>query len=206
VPDGGTAIWVNAGVNSAKLAEKAERRGIHLSPEVHFSVNARPGSGFRIPFSRYSPAELEEAMERLAKNRPNLIILDINLPGTNGLDLARQIRAGNCQAKLLMLSGETDPWTVQQALAIGRSLMANPRLVLLDEVSLGLAPVVIKRIYEAMEALPAKGTTILVVEQDVQHVLTVADRVACFLAGRISLEGPPSDMTPEAITAAYFGM
>jgi branched-chain amino acid transport system ATP-binding protein len=94
----------------------------------------------------------------------------------------------------------------QQALAIGRSLMSNPRLILLDEVSLGLAPVVIKRIYEAMVALPAKGTTILVVEQDVQHVLTVADRVACFLAGRISLEGPPSDMTSEAITAAYFGM
>jgi branched-chain amino acid transport system ATP-binding protein len=94
----------------------------------------------------------------------------------------------------------------QQALAIGRSLMSNPRLILLDEVSLGLAPVVIKRIYEAMVALPAKGTTILVVEQDVQHVLTVADRVACFLAGRISLEGAPAELTPDAITAAYFGM
>jgi branched-chain amino acid transport system ATP-binding protein len=94
----------------------------------------------------------------------------------------------------------------QQALAIGRSLMSNPRLVLLDEVSLGLAPVVIKRIYEAMVALPAKGTTILVVEQDVQHVLTVADHVACFLAGRISLEGKPSDLSPEEITAAYFGV
>ena len=71
----------------------------------------------------------------------------------------------------------------QQALAIGRSLMSNPRLVLLDEVSLGLAPVVIKRIYEAMVELPSRGTTILVVEQDVQHVLTVADHVACFLEG-----------------------
>ena len=94
----------------------------------------------------------------------------------------------------------------QQALAIGRSLMANPRLILLDEVSLGLAPVVIKRIYEAMVALPAKGTTVLVVEQDVQHVLTVADHVACFLAGRISLHGTPGELSPEAITAAYFGM
>ena len=94
----------------------------------------------------------------------------------------------------------------QQALAIGRSLMANPRLILLDEVSLGLAPVVIKRIYDAMVALPATGTTVLVVEQDVQHVLTVADRVACFLAGRISLQGTPGELSPEAITAAYFGM
>ena len=94
----------------------------------------------------------------------------------------------------------------QQALAIGRALMSNPRLVLLDEVSLGLAPVVIKRIYEAMVELPARGTTILVVEQDVQHVLTVADHVACFLEGRISLQGAPGDLKSEQITAAYFGM
>jgi branched-chain amino acid transport system ATP-binding protein len=94
----------------------------------------------------------------------------------------------------------------QQALAIGRALMANPHLLLLDEVSLGLAPVVIKRIYEAMVHLVGTGTTIVVVEQDVQHVLTVASHVACFLEGRISLEGKPSDLTSEAITAAYFGM
>ena len=94
----------------------------------------------------------------------------------------------------------------QQALAIGRALMSNPRLLLLDEVSLGLAPVVIKRIYEAMVELPSRGTTILVVEQDVQHVLTVADRVACFLEGRISLEGKPDELKADEITAAYFGM
>jgi branched-chain amino acid transport system ATP-binding protein len=94
----------------------------------------------------------------------------------------------------------------QQALAIGRALMSNPELLLLDEVSLGLAPVVIKRIYEAMVHLVGTGTTIVVVEQDVQHVLTVADHVACFLEGRISLEGKPSELTSEAITAAYFGM
>jgi branched-chain amino acid transport system ATP-binding protein len=94
----------------------------------------------------------------------------------------------------------------QQALAIGRALMSNPQLLLLDEVSLGLAPVVIQRIYEAMVQLVGTGTTIMVVEQDVQHVLTVADRVACFLEGRISLEGKPSDLSAEQITAAYFGM
>ena len=94
----------------------------------------------------------------------------------------------------------------QQALAIGRALMSNPELLLLDEVSLGLAPVVIKRIYEAMVLLVGSGHTILVVEQDVQHVLTVADYVACFLEGKISLEGKPADLSSEAITAAYFGM
>jgi branched-chain amino acid transport system ATP-binding protein len=94
----------------------------------------------------------------------------------------------------------------QQALAIGRALMANPRLILMDEVSLGLAPVVIKRIYDAFPILISNGCTILVVEQDVQHVLTVATHVACFLEGRIALQGRPSELTNEQITAAYFGV
>jgi branched-chain amino acid transport system ATP-binding protein len=94
----------------------------------------------------------------------------------------------------------------QQALAIGRALMANPRLILMDEVSLGLAPVVIKRIYEAFPILLENGCTILVVEQDVQHVLTVATHVACFLEGRIALQGVPSELSNEQITAAYFGV
>jgi branched-chain amino acid transport system ATP-binding protein len=94
----------------------------------------------------------------------------------------------------------------QQALAIGRALMANPRLILMDEVSLGLAPVVIKRIYDAFPTLINNGTTILVVEQDVQHVLTVASHVACFLEGRIALQGRPDELTNEQITAAYFGV
>jgi branched-chain amino acid transport system ATP-binding protein len=94
----------------------------------------------------------------------------------------------------------------QQALAIGRALMANPRLILMDEVSLGLAPVVIKRIYDSMQTLLTSGTTIVLVEQDVQHVLTVADHVACFLEGRISLAGIPKDLTNDQITAAYFGV
>jgi len=94
----------------------------------------------------------------------------------------------------------------QQALAIGRALMANPRLILMDEVSLGLAPVVIKRIYDAFPTLLNSGCTILVVEQDVQHVLTVASHVACFLEGRIALQGVPSELTNDQITAAYFGV
>ena len=94
----------------------------------------------------------------------------------------------------------------QQALAIGRSLMSNPKLILMDEVSLGLAPVVIKRIYDAFQTLLDSGSTILVVGQDVQHVLTVATHVACFLEGRIALQGAPGELTNEQITAAYFGV
>ena len=94
----------------------------------------------------------------------------------------------------------------QQALAIGRALMANPRLILMDEVSLGLAPVIIKDIYAAFPAMLQNGCTILVVEQDVQHVLTVAGHVACFLEGRIALQGRPDELTNEQITAAYFGV
>ena len=94
----------------------------------------------------------------------------------------------------------------QQMLAIGRALMANPRLLLFDEISLGLAPVVVKNIYRAMPAISAGGTTALVVEQDVSQVLRVADRVYCFRKGRVSLEGRPADLSRERISAAYFGV
>lgn len=94
----------------------------------------------------------------------------------------------------------------KQAVAIGRALMANPRLLLLDEVSLGLAPVVVKQVYEAMPAITDAGTTALVVEQDIGQALAVADRVVCLLEGRVSLEGVPGDLERDVITAAYFGM
>jgi branched-chain amino acid transport system ATP-binding protein len=94
----------------------------------------------------------------------------------------------------------------QQALAIGRALMANPRLLLLDEVSLGLAPVVVKQLYEAIPAIAEAGTTILLVEQDVGQALRAADRVYCLLEGRISLQGGAEDLSRDQITAAYFGV
>jgi branched-chain amino acid transport system ATP-binding protein len=93
----------------------------------------------------------------------------------------------------------------QQALAIGRALMANPRLLLLDEVSLGLAPVVVQQLYAAVPAIRQSGATLLLVEQDITQALTAADRVYCLLEGRISLEGTPAELSREAITAAYFG-
>ncbi|MEP9384266.1 ABC transporter ATP-binding protein [Nocardioides sp. KR10-350] len=93
----------------------------------------------------------------------------------------------------------------QQATAIGRALMSNPRLLLLDEVSLGLAPVVIADIYAALPAITAKGTTVLVVEQDLTQALAVADRVQCLLEGRTVLEAAATDVTRAEVAAAYFG-
>ena len=94
----------------------------------------------------------------------------------------------------------------QQAAAIGRALMCNPRLLLLDEVSLGLAPVVVEQIYASLPTITAQGTTVLVVEQDVMHALRVADRVQCLLEGRTVLEGTPSELTRDQIATAYFGI
>lgn len=90
-------------------------------------------------------------------------------------------------------------------LAIGRGLMANPRLLLVDEISLGLAPLVVKNLYRALEAVKAEGTTLLVVEQDVSQVLAVAEHVYCFRKGAVALEGEPAHLTREQISTAYFG-
>jgi branched-chain amino acid transport system ATP-binding protein len=94
----------------------------------------------------------------------------------------------------------------QQALAIGRALMANPRLLLMDEISLGLAPVVVKQLYATIPAIASDGTTLVVVEQDVTQALRIAHRAYCFLEGRISLQGRPSELSRDRITAAYFGV
>lgn len=94
----------------------------------------------------------------------------------------------------------------QQATAIGRALMANPKLLLLDEVSLGLAPIAVEAVYRSLSTLIAGGTTIVLVEQDISRALNVATRVACMLEGRIVLEGNAKDMTRERVTEAYFGL
>lgn len=93
----------------------------------------------------------------------------------------------------------------QQAAAIGRALMSNPQLLLLDEVSLGLAPVIVAQLYDALPVITGEGTTVLVVEQDVGQALRVADRVQCLLEGRVELEGRADELPRAAVTAAYFG-
>ena len=94
----------------------------------------------------------------------------------------------------------------QQATAIGRALMTNPRLLLLDEVSLGLAPVVVEAVYQSISHLIEAGTTIVLVEQDLTRAMRVANRVACMLEGRIVLEGARGELTREQVTEAYFGL
>jgi branched-chain amino acid transport system ATP-binding protein len=93
----------------------------------------------------------------------------------------------------------------QQMVAIARALMSNPRLLLCDEISLGLAPVVIRDIYAALPAVKAEGTSIVVVEQDIVQALRVSDRVYCFSEGRMTLTGAPAELSHEDIHAAYFG-
>jgi branched-chain amino acid transport system ATP-binding protein len=94
----------------------------------------------------------------------------------------------------------------QQAVAIGRALVANPRVLLLDELSLGLAPVVVQRIYGMLPQIMQTGLTVLLVEQDVSQALRVASHIHCLLEGRTTLEGRPADVTADEVEAAYFGL
>ncbi len=94
----------------------------------------------------------------------------------------------------------------QQSVAIGRALVANPRVLMLDELSLGLAPVIVQRIYGMLPQILESGVTVLLVEQDVSQALRVATHLQCLLEGHTTLEGRPSDVTTEQVEAAYFGM
>jgi branched-chain amino acid transport system ATP-binding protein len=93
----------------------------------------------------------------------------------------------------------------QQMAAIGRALISNPRILLCDEISLGLAPVVIRDIYAIFPRLRETGASVVIVEQDIGQALKVADRVYCMMEGRVTLTGAPAELTREAIHAAYFG-
>jgi branched-chain amino acid transport system ATP-binding protein len=93
----------------------------------------------------------------------------------------------------------------QQMVALGRALMANPKLLLCDEISLGLAPTVIRDIYQALGRIREEGASVVIVEQNINQALAVADRVYCLLEGRVTLTGRPSALTKAAISRAYFG-
>lgn len=93
----------------------------------------------------------------------------------------------------------------QQMVAIGRALMSNPEVLLLDELSLGLAPVVIKDIYELLPRILGEGLSTILVEQDITRAMSVSDRFTCLLEGRVSLAGPSGDFTKEQLSEAYFG-
>lgn len=94
----------------------------------------------------------------------------------------------------------------QQAVAIGRALVANPRVLLIDELSLGLAPAVVKQMYAVLPRITAEGTAVLIVEQDVSQALASSGYVHCLLEGRTMLSGAPEELTNTQVQAAYFGM
>ena len=94
----------------------------------------------------------------------------------------------------------------QQATAIGRALMMNPELLLLDEVSLGLSPLVVDRLYTRLEALKSSGVAMLLVEQDLKRAMSTASRTICMLEGLIVIEGPTHTLSREQVTEAYFGL
>jgi branched-chain amino acid transport system ATP-binding protein len=94
----------------------------------------------------------------------------------------------------------------QQMLAIGRALMSNPDLLLLDEISLGLAPIIVRELYLVVEQIVQSGCTVILVEQDVSQGLKAADHVICLLEGKVSLAGSPQALNPQAISRAYFGI
>ncbi|MDE3176957.1 MAG: ABC transporter ATP-binding protein [Pseudomonadota bacterium] len=114
-------------------------------------------------------------------------------------DLFPVLRERRAQRATVLSGGQ------QQMVTIGRALMSNPRLLLCDEVSLGLAPVVVGQIYESFKTIRAEGVSLIVVEQDIRRAIAVADRLICLLKGRVSLEGEAGAIDMDRLTSAYFG-
>jgi branched-chain amino acid transport system ATP-binding protein len=94
----------------------------------------------------------------------------------------------------------------QQMLAIGRALMSNPDLILMDEISLGLAPIIVKELYGVVEKIAQAGTTVILVEQDVSRGIKAASHVYCLLEGKVSLSGSPDAISQQDVSRAYFGV
>ncbi len=94
----------------------------------------------------------------------------------------------------------------QQMVAIGRALMSNPDLILFDEISLGLAPIIIRDIYDALPGIIGEGMSAIIVEQDITKALSVSSRVYCLQEGRVSLESASDTVSREDISRAYFGI
>jgi branched-chain amino acid transport system ATP-binding protein len=143
---------------------------------------------------------------------PSLTVQENLLLGANGMSVDRGwnlesiytmfpiLRERRHQLSTKLSGGQ------QQMVAIGRGLMSNPRILLCDEISLGLSPAVINDVYAAIKEIKRRETTVLIVEQDLSAALGAADRIYCFMEGRVSLEGKPSELTKEAIQNAYFGV
>lgn len=163
-------------------AEQIVARGIahvpegrRVFPDLSVEENLRIGA-----FLRSDKAQIERDIERIFQRFPRL-------------------KERRSQWARTLSGGE------QQMVAIGRALLNQPRLLLCDEISLGLAPKVVKEIYQSIPSISGNGTAIVLVEQDVGLAKSASDRLYCMLEGRVTLTGRSADMSREAIGEAYFG-
>ena len=116
-------------------------------------------------------------------------------------NLLPRLKEREAQMAMTLSGGE------QQMVAVGRGLMAKPKLLMLDEPSLGLAPILIKSIFETVRKIADQGTTVLLVEQDVKHSLSLSDRGYVLEHGRIAMEGPAKELLENPhIKTAYLGL
>ncbi|MGE5793944.1 MAG: ABC transporter ATP-binding protein [Bacteroidota bacterium] len=124
---------------------------------------------------------------------------------TGPWNLARVYELFPALQPLRALPGNALSGGQQQMVAIGRALLANPRLLICDEISLGLSPLIVTGIYQTLPAMMREGLSVVVVEQDVGLAQRMTSRLYCFQEGRVSLHGRSSELTRAAISAAYFG-
>jgi branched-chain amino acid transport system ATP-binding protein len=178
-PAGGRIVFEGRDITTVPVHRRV-RMGIALVPE-----------GRRL----FPGLTVEENLAVAAvKSRPGRFDVEAVLEAFPLLQPLRRSRAAD-------LSGGE-----QQAAAIGRALMSNPSLLLLDEVSLGLAPAAVDDVYRSLRTAMDDGMTVLLVEQDLSRALAFADRVACMLEGRLVLEGTAAELDRDRITQAYFGL
>ena len=178
-PDGGSVVFDGGDVTRLR-PERRARQGIVMVPEgrrLFWSLSVEENLQVGATYARPGPWTIERVYQ-----------------------LFGWMRERRNQRTAQLSGGE------QQAVAIGRALVANPRVLLLDELSLGLAPVVVQRIYGMLPEILATGMTVLLVEQDVSQALRVASRIHCLLEGRTTLESRPDEVTADKVEAAYFGL
>jgi len=139
--------------------------------------------------------------------RENLLLGAVRLKGESlRADLERVYELFPILKERLNQAGGTLSGGEQQMLAIGRALMSRPRLLLLDEPSLGLAPLLVEHIFGVIRELKRQGTTMLLVEQNVHHALDVADRAYVIETGRVTLDGPAAELKHNSqIEQSYLG-